>query len=117
MDELQVFTYEKKEVRTIQKNGETWWVLKDVCGALGLSNPTVVADRLDDDERAKFDLGRQGETNIVNVDINFPFWNVQFALAPIEPSPSHMYIIVLMPATSDSASTVPSPPIMLFTFS
>lgn len=66
MDELQVFTYEKKEVRTIQKNGETWWVLKDVCGALGLSNPTVVADRLDDDERAKFDLGRQGETNIVN---------------------------------------------------
>ena len=47
MDELQVFTYEKKEVRTIQKNGETWWVLKDVCGALGLSNPTVVADRLD----------------------------------------------------------------------
>ena len=66
MDELQVFTYEKKEVRTIQKNGETWWVLKDVCGALGLRNPTVVADRLDDDERAKFDLGRQGETNIVN---------------------------------------------------
>lgn len=33
---------------------------------LGLSNATIVADRLDADERAKFDLGRQGETNIVN---------------------------------------------------
>jgi anti-repressor protein len=40
--------------------------LKDVCEILGLSNPSIVADRLDADERAKFDLGRQGETNIIN---------------------------------------------------
>ncbi len=51
MNELQVFTYEKKEVRTIQKNGETWWVLKDVCGVLELSNSRMVADRLDEDEK------------------------------------------------------------------
>ena len=66
MNELQIFKYENKEIRTIQKDKETWWVLKDVCEALSLSNPTVVAERLDFDERAKFDLGRQGETNIIN---------------------------------------------------
>lgn len=66
MSELQVFTYNGNEVRTVQKDGEPWWVLKDVCEVLGLKNPTMIADRLDEDERAKFDLGRQGETNIIN---------------------------------------------------
>jgi len=66
MNELQVFFYEGNEIRTVRKGEENWWVLKDVCAVLGLSNPTIVADRLDEDERAKFDLGRQGETNIIN---------------------------------------------------
>lgn len=66
MNELQIFTYNGSEVRTVQKDGEPWWVLKDVCEVLGLKNPTMIADRLDEDERAKFDLGRQGETNIIN---------------------------------------------------
>ena len=66
MNEMQAFSYEGNEVRTISHGGETWWVLKDVCEILGLSNPSIVADRLDADERAKFDLGRQGETNIIS---------------------------------------------------
>lgn len=41
-------------------------MLKDVCEVLVLTNPTVVADRLDDDERTKFNLGRQGEATAVN---------------------------------------------------
>lgn len=47
-------------------DGETWFVAKDVCDALELSNVTVALQRLDDDERAKFNLGRQGDTNVVN---------------------------------------------------
>ena len=47
-------------------DGEPWWVLKDVCDVLGLTNPSMIADRLDDDERAKLNLGRQGETNIIS---------------------------------------------------
>lgn len=46
--------------------GEPWFVAKDVCDALELSNVTVALQRLDDDERAKFNLGRQGDTNVVN---------------------------------------------------
>lgn len=47
------------------ESGEPWFVAKDVCDALGLSNVSVALQRLDDDERSKFNLGRQGETNII----------------------------------------------------
>lgn len=39
---------------------------KDVCEALDLRNPTMATQRLDNDERSKFNLGRQGEVIIVN---------------------------------------------------
>lgn len=51
------FAFEGKACRVALINGEPWWVLADVCTALGLSNPTVVASRIDEDERAKLDLG------------------------------------------------------------
>lgn len=66
MNELQIFNYNDKEIRTVKKGGDLWWVLKDVCEVLDLLNPTMIAGRLDEDERAKFDLGRQGDTNIIN---------------------------------------------------
>ena len=67
MNDLQIFNYNGNEVRTIQKDGEPWWVLKDVCGVLGLKNPTMIAERLEDDEVTKFNLGGlSGETNIIN---------------------------------------------------
>ena len=63
---IQVFNYEANEIRTVENNGAVWFVAKDVCDVLGLSNPTVAVNSLDDDERSKFFLGRQGETNIIN---------------------------------------------------
>ena len=51
MNELQVFSYEGNNVRTIQKDGDPWWVLKDVCVVLEIGNSRMVADRLDDDEK------------------------------------------------------------------
>lgn len=66
MNELQIFNYQSNEVRTVTKDGEPWFCLTDVCRVLGLSNPRSVADRLDQDERCKFDLPRQGETWFIN---------------------------------------------------
>jgi prophage antirepressor-like protein len=67
MNEFKVFTYQSNKVRTVFINGEPWWVLKDICTVLGLSNPTIVAARIDTDEVTKFDLGGlSGESNIVN---------------------------------------------------
>ncbi len=66
MNEIQTWNYNSSNVRTVEKDGDTWWVLTDVCKVLEMSNPTVVAGRLDTDERAKFDLGRQGKATIIN---------------------------------------------------
>jgi prophage antirepressor-like protein len=64
--ELQIFSNsEFGEIRTITKDDEPMFCLADVCKALEMSNPTMVAQRLDDDERTKLDLGRQGETNFI----------------------------------------------------
>ena len=54
------------KVRTLNLNGEPWFVAVDVCSVLDLSNPTIAVRRLDEDERAKFNLGRQGDATIVN---------------------------------------------------
>lgn len=61
MHDLQIFKYNGKEVRTIQKDGEPWWVLKDVCNVLDLSDTNKTAERLDVDEltRIKFVTGGQ----------------------------------------------------------
>ena len=48
---LQVFSYEGNKVRTVQKGSEILWVLKDVCGILGIEKYRDAAARLDDDER------------------------------------------------------------------
>ena len=70
MNEMQIFSYEGKEVRTMQRNGEPWWVLKDVCDVLELSNARMIADRLDEDDVSLAyvtdNMGRQQQTNIVN---------------------------------------------------
>ncbi len=50
-NELQVFSYEGNEVRTVQRYNETWWVLKDVCDVLEIGNSRDVTARLDIDEK------------------------------------------------------------------
>ena len=66
-NEIQQFDFKGASLRTLtDKAGEPWFVAKDVCDILGHSNVSMALDRLDDDERSKFNLGRQGETNIVN---------------------------------------------------
>lgn len=70
MRELSIFDYKGKQVRTIQKDGETWWVLKDVCAVLGISDVRRVAERLDVDEWSQTPvsdrLGRSQDTYIIN---------------------------------------------------
>ncbi len=70
MNNLTVFKYEGRDVRTVQQDGEPWWVLKDVCDVLELSNARMIADRLDEDDVSLAyitdNIGRQQQTNIVN---------------------------------------------------
>lgn len=69
MNELQVFTYSGNEVRTVKKNGEPWFVLKDVCAILGIGNNRMASDRLDTDEKgvSQIDtLGGKQEMTVIN---------------------------------------------------
>lgn len=66
-NEIQQFYFNNAALRTMtDEAGEPWFVAKDVCDILEISNPSDALKRLDDDERSRFNLGRQGETNIVN---------------------------------------------------
>lgn len=69
MANIQVFEYQNSKVRTVDMDGEAWFVLKDVCAVLGISNNRMAADRLDDDEKGVSlidTLGGKQEMVIVN---------------------------------------------------
>ena len=46
-----VFNYEGRNVRTVTKDGELWFVAKDVCDVLEINNPSQALTRLDGDEK------------------------------------------------------------------
>jgi|GEM_PF-733342 len=63
-----VFTFNasNQQVRTVLIDNQPYFVAKDVCDTLGHTNPSVAIQMLEEDERAKKSLGRQGETWLVN---------------------------------------------------
>lgn len=61
-----IFNASNQQVRTVTIENEPYFVAKDVCDILDLSNPSMAIQSLDEDERAKYCLGRQGETWCVN---------------------------------------------------
>lgn len=68
-NKIKVWNYENSEVRTIEKDGEPWFVLSDICKVLGLTSPHKIADRLDTDEKGRNlipTLGGNQEMTIVN---------------------------------------------------
>lgn len=70
MNELSIFNYGQNEVRTVQVNGEPWFVAKDVCAVLELKDHRTSINLLDEDERHTVPvtdtLGRNQDTYIVN---------------------------------------------------
>ena len=71
MQQLQnVFSYQDKQVRTVLINGEPWFVAKDVCDVLAISNNRDALSRLDEDEKNTVALtdGNRGNPNTVIVN-------------------------------------------------
>ena len=67
MNELKIFSNPQfGEIRTVDVGGEVLFVAADVCKALEISNPSDAMKRLDEDEKARLNLGLSGgETNAV----------------------------------------------------
>ena len=63
------FSFEGRPVRSVVKDGQTWFVAADVCAVLEHPNPRQVISRLDDDEKGVLNvdtLGGAQEMNVVN---------------------------------------------------
>jgi len=69
-NEIVKFDYESKEIRTITDDREeTWFVAKDICDILDLSNVSRAMERLDEDEKLTLPLvisGQKRDTWITN---------------------------------------------------
>lgn len=65
MNDIQVFDFEDNAVRVVDIDGEPWFVAADVCRVLGLSNPSMAVDGLDDDEQSKYCLGSGGSDRVI----------------------------------------------------
>ncbi|ADX92128.1 MULTISPECIES: BRO-N domain-containing protein [Acinetobacter] len=68
MNNVSVFNFNQKEVRTIvKKDGEIWFVLSDVCNVLEIGNVSMAASRLDAEEITLSTIeGSHRPTNLVN---------------------------------------------------
>ncbi len=70
MNALQIFNYQEKQIRTTSQNGEPYFVARDICEILGISDTRTVIERLDDDEWGKTtvidSIGREQEAYIIS---------------------------------------------------
>ena len=67
-NEIQKFDFKGSSLRTLtDEAGEPWFVAKDVCDILGMSNPSMAVTALDKDEVAQIDpkdyLGSENRSN------------------------------------------------------
>ena len=76
MAEIQIFNYQNREVRTVEQNGEPWFVLKDVCEVLGIGTPAKVAERLDEDEKGMSQIHTPGGLQNVSIITESGLYNV-----------------------------------------
>ena len=67
---IQAFNYNSGIVRTLERDGEIWFVAKDVCDILGLVNHKDAIKALDEEEKSGVEIsdphGRKQVTNIIN---------------------------------------------------
>ena len=49
--QLSTFSFESNSIRTLAINNEPWFVAKDLCDTLGITNPSKAILNLDDDEK------------------------------------------------------------------
>lgn len=69
-NEVQVWNYEGAEVRTVQIDGEPWFVLADICRELEISHVKDTATRIDEDDLGQTEvidrMGRSQKVWIIN---------------------------------------------------
>lgn len=66
-----IYFYGNKKIRTVIKNGQVWWVAKDVCDVLEVADHKQSTRHLNEDEKGVFNIHTPGGKQTVSV-INEP---------------------------------------------
>ncbi|MCC8022351.1 MAG: phage antirepressor KilAC domain-containing protein [Clostridiales bacterium] len=82
MNDIQIFTYEGNEIRTVQKDGETWWVAKDVCDVFGETNRNRAMQALEEDEKGYTQMTTPGGAQNLAIINESGLYSLLFAMQP-----------------------------------
>lgn len=63
----QIFAYSDNMVRTLEMDGEPWFVAKDIASILGFSQASDITKHLDDDEKGKTNCHTLGGNQIMQI--------------------------------------------------
>ncbi len=107
MNALKVFSYNGAQVRTVEQNGEPWWVLKDVCEVLGLDSPHKVAERLDEDEKGRNSIPTLGGAQEMTIISESGLYNVILRSDKPEAKPFRKWVTAeVLPAIRRNGSYI-----------
>lgn len=59
--------FQGQSIRTVVIDGAPWFVVTDICGVLGLADPSTAIRRLDDDEKRRVKVDTDGGLQELNV--------------------------------------------------
>ena len=111
MNEITTFIYNMNRVRTVFKEGEPWFVLKDVCEILDIGNNRMVAERLDDDEKNSVSItdGNRGNPNFTVISES-GLYNVIFLSRKLEAKKFKKWVTSeVLPSIRKTGSYVQTP--------
>jgi len=82
MHDLTVFNYKGKTVRTVQIDGEPWWVAKDVCDVFGETNRNRAMKALSDDEKGYTQMSTPGGEQQIAIISESGLYSLLLAMQP-----------------------------------
>lgn len=81
-NQLQIYNFQNCAIRTIEKNGELWWVAKDVCNLFNDSNHKRSLSRLDDDEKGVSHMTTPGGQQQMTIVSESGLYSLLFYMQP-----------------------------------
>ena len=81
-NQLQIYNFQNCAIRTIEKDGELWWVAKDVCSLFNDSTPKRSLSRLDDDEKGVAHVSTPGGQQQMTIISEPGLYSLLFYMQP-----------------------------------
>lgn len=65
MSDIEQYQFGGRDIRVIDRDGEPWWIARDVCDVLEIVNITNAVAGLDDDEKTTFRIVKGGPEQVI----------------------------------------------------